>query len=213
MTNLISRARDTQTTLQLQGKSLYGLIRASKKIERNISNQKKELISLNEQILKTKKLVNDLATRERQRILDTKKFVKDLKGKPKGVVKLLYSPNDSEAYMFAVQIYRWLGPGVNGDGAGWKVSSPLPIPSNGEYTYNKDLTNAPLAMKYGAWWGLGISTSELLDGHYPYWQDKSAIGALERAFLDNGYTPICHFGVKSLPRNVILLVVGQKQQN
>ena len=44
-------------------------------------------------------------------ITNPEKFLGYLKGKPKRRIELLYNPNDTEAYMFAVQIRDWLGPG------------------------------------------------------------------------------------------------------
>jgi len=122
----------------------------------------------------------------------------------------MYSPNDSEAYTFAVHIRRWLGPGTDGDGAGWQVSAPIPIPAEGGDPH-PDLANAPPAMKYGAWYGLGILTSDAVDGHLPFWEDKSVLGALTVAFTDNGFSPVSRFGVTSIPKGVLLIVVGQKQ--
>ena len=46
------------------------------------------------------------------RQLDAEKFVTLLKGKSQARVKLLYNPNDSEAWSFARDIYWWLGKGV-----------------------------------------------------------------------------------------------------
>lgn len=160
--------------------------------------------------LALKKYVDEVAKQQRPRLLDFKKFVAFLKNKPKGIVKILYSPNDSEAYMFAVHIRRWLGPGVDGDGAGWEVSSPVPIPPEGGDPH-PDLADAPPAMKYGAWYGLGILTSEPINGHHPPWEDKTAVGTLTMALLDNGFAPISHFGVTSVSKGVLVLVVGQKQ--
>jgi hypothetical protein len=160
--------------------------------------------------LALRQYVENVAKRQRPRLLDFKKFVADLKGKTKGTITLLYSPNDSEAYTFAGHIRRWLGPGVDGDGAGWDVSVPTPIPAQGGDTH-PDLATAPPAMKYGAWYGLGIETSESDAGHIPPFEDKTALGVLTMALMENGFPPVVSFGVTSVPRGKILLVVGQKQ--
>src|SRR5207248_1820348 len=72
---------------------------------------------------------NGIARLSWPRQLDAEKFVTLLDGKPTARVKLLYNPNDSEAWSFARDIYWWLGNGVGAHrGAGWNVSVPLPIP-------------------------------------------------------------------------------------
>jgi hypothetical protein len=153
--------------------------------------------------------INEVAKRQGQRLLDFKKFVAFLRGKPKGAVRILYSPNDPEAYTFAVHIRRWLGLGVDGDGAGWDVSAPVPVPPEGGDPH-PDLANAPPAMKYGAWSGLGILTGDSIEGHHPFWEDKTTMGALVSALMDNGFNPVSHFGVAPMPKGVMILVVGQK---
>lgn len=160
--------------------------------------------------LALRKYVDNVAAHQRPRLLDFKKFVASLKDKPKSTITILYSPNDSEAYTFAGHIRRGLGSGTDGDGAGWEVSAPVPIPAEGGYSHS-DLAKAPPAMKYGAWYGLGILTSDAIDGHQPFWEDKSALGALTMAFIDNGFAPVSHFGVTSIPRGELVVVVGQKQ--
>jgi hypothetical protein len=159
--------------------------------------------------LALRKYLDEVAKHQRGRLLDFKKFVAALKGKPKASVRLLYSPNDSEAYTFAGQILRWLGPGAEGDGAGWDVSSPMPIPTEGGDTH-PELANAPPAMKYGAWYGLAILTSEPIAGHNPPWDDKTPMGVLRMALMENGFPPISHFGVTSVPKDTLVIVVGQK---
>ena len=160
--------------------------------------------------LALQKYIDDVAKHQRPRLLDFKKFVADLTGKSKGSVTLLYAPNDSEAYTFAIHIRRWLGPGVDGDGAGWNVSVPMPIPAEGGDPH-PDLATAPPAMKYGAWNGLGILVSDPGNGHIPPWEDKTPIGVLTMALMNNGFPPITQFGVTSVPKGTILLVIGQKQ--
>lgn len=160
--------------------------------------------------LALQKYVDEVARRQRPRLLDFNRFVAALKGKPRANVELLYSPNDSEAYTFAGHIKRWLGPGVNGDGAGWEVSGPVPIPTEGG-DQHAGLANAPPAMKFGAWYGLAILTSEPIAGHHPPWNDKTPVGVLTMALMDNGFPPISHFGITSVPEGKLLLVVGQKQ--
>lgn len=92
------------------------------------------------------------------RQLDAEKFVTLLKGKSQARVKLLYNPNDSEAWSFARDIYWWLGKGVgNNEGAGWTVSLPQPIPPK---AVNQRLSfpNAPIGMQFsGAYTGFGIT--------------------------------------------------------
>ena len=62
------------------------------------------------------------------RSLDSATFVAMLKGNPgPKLVEFVYKPGDEEAHRVATQIHRWLGSGVNGDGAGWPVSEVRPI--------------------------------------------------------------------------------------
>jgi hypothetical protein len=89
--------------------------------------------------LALKGYVEQVATQTSSRRLDNDVFVKELKGKPKGSVRIWYKPEDDEAYMFAQQVYRWLGTPLDSGGAGWEVSEPVRIPLTGIPQISKPL--------------------------------------------------------------------------
>jgi hypothetical protein len=80
------------------------------------------------------------------RSLEGATIVAMLKGKPgPKLVEFVYKPNDKEAHKVATQIHRWLGSGVNGDGAGWRVSEVRPIDDS-------DVVRPPLTgMRLNRW--------------------------------------------------------------
>jgi hypothetical protein len=79
--------------------------------------------------LALKGYVGRVVRRALSRQLDKDVFLKELSGKPRALVRIWYKPEDDEAYMFAEEVYRWLGnsPG----GAGWEVFEPQSIPTTG----------------------------------------------------------------------------------
>ena len=81
--------------------------------------------------LALKQYVDVVAKSRNERQLDSTRFVELLKGKPKGSVEIWYEPTDPEAWHFASDIGRWLGP----EGAGWEVSKIQPFPVEPEPTY------------------------------------------------------------------------------
>jgi hypothetical protein len=129
-----------------------------------------------------------------------------LKGKPKGIVQLVYAPNDKEAYLLASQIHRWLGAGVEGDGAGWDVSEPKPIPSEGgdPYFVRKDV---PPDVRYGG----GASGLMLRTGTVRRaFGENTAVGALCDA-LDASVEGVWEvLGDPALSDGHFIIVVGQK---
>jgi hypothetical protein len=142
-----------------------------------------------------------------RRISDPKKFMADLNEKDKEVVQLLYAPNDAESWDFAYDIRRWLGPG----GAGWDVSVPTPIPQDWPTPrLRPELETAPLAVKCGAWTGRGVGVRSGV-GIVASESDSFALRALERAFSNDGFSTVVRTNVASVPRDTIVLCIGQRQ--
>jgi hypothetical protein len=73
--------------------------------------------------LALKQYVDVVAKSVNSRRLDSKRFIELMSGKPKGTAEVWYVPNDEEAYEFAFNIHRWLGP----EGAGWNILSLKPV--------------------------------------------------------------------------------------
>jgi hypothetical protein len=154
--------------------------------------------------LALRKYIDDVSKRRGPRVLDIKKFVAALNGKPKATVEILFAPNDEEAYEFALEIARWLGPGVKGDGAGWNVKEPQPIPATGGLSHISPY--APPAIRFGAINGLTIAANKLWDI-----RDKdSPLGALMTAFMDSEFIPSGE-RISAFPDNLLIIIVGQKR--
>jgi hypothetical protein len=151
----------------------------------------------------------ELRKQLRPRILDSRAFVDALKGKPTATAEFLYHPNDPEAYGLAVQIRRWLGPGVDGDGAGWKVSEVKPMdPEGGDPT----IVNAPTEIRYGAWWGLAVAVKTLPENRFEMLTNapKTPVGSLTNALRLGGiFVPQVNVW-PFLPEDTLVIVVGQK---
>ena len=89
--------------------------------------------------LALRKYIDDVKKERGPRRLEFQKFVGALRGRSKAPVEILYAPNDEEALEFALQIRRWLGSGDNGDGAGWDVKEPRPIPVTGVMSASRQM--------------------------------------------------------------------------
>lgn len=127
-------------------------------ITREAGNAKNSAKEAADAAARANKYVDGIARLSWPRQLDGAKFVTLLEGKPQARVKLLYNPNDSEAWSFARDIYWWLGKGIsNNKGAGWTVSLPQPIPPK---VVNQRLSfpNAPVGMQFsGAYTRFGLT--------------------------------------------------------
>src|SRR4029077_3401588 len=133
-------------------------------------------------------------------IIDHKAFVSALQGKPKAKVEILFNPNDEEAFELAIQIRRWLGPGADGDGAGWEVGEPKPIPPIGGDP--KVSPFAPAGIKYGAMGGMAIIANRL----FTPLDKNTAYDALMDALFTARLVPSGE-RVPTLPDNVFIIVV------
>jgi hypothetical protein len=129
-------------------------------------------------------------------------FLKQLKDKPIGEVRILYKHEDTEAYVFALQIYSALRD------ARWTVDGDLrSIPSNGgdPYFANKDV---PSDIRYDCSSGLTIWSRNAID----MFKANTAGRALENALgfgIDRGGSMFLPSD-PALPENHFLVVVGQK---
>ncbi len=173
--------------------------------------------------LALKQYVDEVAKHAGPRSLDAKIFLSQLKGKPKASVRLFYNPNDSEAYMFAQQIHILLGPGEDGQSAGWEVSGPKPIPPEGWVPQKHGFqlvgpNDAPPAARYQ---GIGVESGLTLVTRDPVEDtgfDRNTAGrALTNALLkglagDHGDGSLITQPDPTLPGGSMVLVVGQKRQ-
>lgn len=170
-----------------------------------LSKQQKETA---EAQLALRKYIEDVnLSRGPRMIIDHNAFVAALRGKPKAKVEILFAPNDEEAFELAGMIRRWLGPGDKGDGAGWEVAEPRPIPPvGGDPRISPD---APPAIRYGAMGGLAI-----ISKHLPNLLDKdfkdSSYGALMDAFFTARLVASGE-SVHTLPEGLFIIVIGQKR--
>jgi hypothetical protein len=159
------------------------------------------------------KALLELQRRQGQRLLDHTKFLETLRGKPKGKVELLYPANETEPYLFADQIRRWLGPGDAGDGAGWVVTGPTPLPPQGGIVRGSDLESAPAAVRFGATQGqIGIVTGAPRPTGSPIpFDDSTALGALQKALSESGAGAlVTTWGIASMPPHTFVVIVGPK---
>jgi hypothetical protein len=147
-------------------------------------------------------------------ITDHTAFVAAFRGKPTARAEILFNPNDEEAYELALQVKLWLGTGPNGDGAGWEVSEPKPIPSVGfpsafGMAFGGDPkvpADAPPAIRYGALGGMAIASNR-------FWNptDKtSSYSALMDAFFTARLVPSGE-RVPGLPDNSFVVIIGQRR--
>jgi len=157
--------------------------------------------------LALKQYVDLVAKRAGPRYLDVKRFLESLRGKPKGSAELWYKADDTEAYLFALQIRRWLGPGAEADGAGWDVPEPKPIPPQGGDP--RIPTNAPSDIRHGDSTGLTLRAKNLPKG----FGENTAAAALRDAlaFGREGGGAIIMLGDSTLPDDHFIIVIGQKQ--
>lgn len=125
-----------------------------------------------------------------------------LKGKPKATVRLLYNPNDTEAFLFASQLRRWLGPGENGDGAGWKVSAPMPLSNE-----LPALPQRPPAARFG---GAGTTLGITVISRGTAAMGSTASDLMDGLALSLGGGSLVGEGDERLPENTFIIVIGQR---
>lgn len=113
--------------------------------------------SLEKESLILESRLSVVAKRQEFRMLDAKVFLDLLRGKPKAKASVWYLPENLESFSLGDQIVRWLGPGVNGDGAGWKLIDFRPVPPTGGAPFAPK--GAPSLVRYGSVGGLSILSS------------------------------------------------------
>jgi hypothetical protein len=140
----------------------------------------------------------------------TAEFAEELAGRPKAAADIWYSPEDTEAFILASQIYDSLGLGTKDrPGIGWAVSQPQPIPVGAGLAR---LSNGPRAVKSGPGFGIGVISNKLSVREPPGPWLGTPLRALEFA-LGVGTSPKCSVtGIEmpSLPENKFIIVVGPK---
>lgn len=146
------------------------------------------------------------------RILESRPFLAALKGAPKGRAVILYDPVSSDGYIFAAQIRRWLGTGSDGDGAGWDVPEPTPIPSDFPELPNSPST-MPLYLRAGGMPGMGLVLSANV---LPNQEDITALAGsmpmvvLARALKAGGYFVGAYVTNPRLPEGTVFIIIGPK---
>jgi len=136
------------------------------------------------------------------------KFLAALQGQPKpAIVEILYLREDPESWSLANEILRLLHM------AGWPVKiPPEPIKPNDSARFLAIMPSVT-AVGGNAYGGIALVTNEGVPS-FPPWEDKTAVGALSRAFLNtlgalagpNKLLP--EYG--ALPVGAIRIVVGPR---
>jgi hypothetical protein len=187
-------AQANQQTKKLESDNL--------KLQANVATLEKDAAEARTKQAQAETMLANIVKRQNPRILDSKTFLEKLKDKPKARVEIMYQENEPEPFGLAVQIRRWLGEGVNGDGAGWDVPDPKPI--SPEWLPPNVPTNMPLASSYLTIWGLTVVTSKSWKG-----EDDDAMGALMVALMASGISFIRMVNPK-LPPDLFVIVIGPK---
>lgn len=129
------------------------------------------------------------------------RFTEALKDRPKGTADILYAPEDTEAYTFAIQICNAV------KSAGWGSQRPKPIPSEGGIPgFSPDV---PAQIRHGTSGPIALISKSSPPEH----QEKTAPGAIWEAVtsaldVNFGFTSISD---PTLPDNHFVIVIGQKQ--
>ena len=150
------------------------------------------------------------------RSLDPQTFVRELRGRRKAAaVDIAYNPNDHEAYLLAVQLRRWLGPGNNGDGLNWgTVPEVRPMTQRDAVGPLANMAHVPPALRTGAMFGgLAVAVKQL-EGDFPDFfkapEDMEPAVALALALQRAGIPSVSLVPVPSFREGYIRIMVGQK---
>jgi hypothetical protein len=202
--------------LGLKISAINGELRSKNAALRRDSDQLLALVTdqAGDAVLEAYKSVSFLSDRK---LNNPQKFVEALKGKPKARVELWYNPNDSEAWTFAREIYWWLGEGPSkGEGAGWRVSAPIPIPPNKGILSMGAYPTAPIGMRFdgsGTSSGLTFIAKNLIRDTT---NRQTALGVLTDVLGQSIYplrtrsTSFSGAENPSLPDDLVIVVVGPK---
>jgi hypothetical protein len=219
-----------------RAKSEAAQIRLEKEQQKTFGAQKEAVDAQ----LALKGYVERVAGQAISRRIDNGVFVKELNGKPKGMVRIWYKSEDDEAYMFAQQMYRWLGTSLESGGAGWDVSEPVRIPltvipqiskpfvtimpanvstpslKNPPFLYTFEIPgeytpNAPSDARFAGIGGSGLTLLCHPGEQNPGPAKETAVMALGQALTDSFHAVVVVQGELSLPSGAIVLVVGQRR--
>jgi len=129
------------------------------------------------------------------------RFAEALKGKPTGTVDILYAPEDTEAYVFAIKVRGAL------KNAGWITSGPKPILLMTPIPRGNP--NAPAQARYGTSGPLTLIANRII----PLEETNSSAGAIQDAVhsafdgINWGWFTTAD---PTLPDGHFTLIVGQK---
>jgi hypothetical protein len=177
---------------------LVGLVRTSQLYRLEIAQANESAASANAHAAD---LENKMYARWRNLIAtDHGKAIADgLKGKPVSRFEIVYTPEDEEAFNYALLLKGILV------GAGWTFVDLRPLRESDALEGRADIPGAPLAMRAGAWAGLSLNSKTGIP--MPPWNHakESAIAALGMAL--GGYQGNTD---PRLPNDIVRIVIGQK---
>lgn len=182
-----------------------------RQFDADLTKARTDLASQQERAAQAEKQLLDVAQRQAPRFVPSHALSAMLKGKASGTVRIMYQPNDPEAYWYAFSLMGELHDG------GWIVPSlPEPIPSDlmprtPGFT-DRDMQiisdfqkRFPDAMRVGVGAGLTILAHSLQEDQPADRPYKVLTGALKSLKLLNGYRMDIN-----LPPDHFVLVVGPK---
>jgi hypothetical protein len=152
--------------------------------------------------------------RTRPRIIfDNKTFQDALQGKPKANVEILFKPEDEEAWSLAGQIKARLTDTRPGLGADWTVSVFRPLKQSDALIDDQlNRPEVPLAIKSGAWYGLGLVVKSATVCPPPWKaENESAACALQLALSKSGVGGGKMTSDPRMPDSVIKIIIGQEE--
>jgi len=181
---------------------LLGLVMTTQISGQIIAQVKERTATIERENLKLRADLQDVFIHQQPRHLDCTSFLRMLEGKP-ATARVWYERNDDEAFGLAEQIYECFDRDRAVEGLQWKVSKPEPIPEHGG---DPKLPNAPGAVRFGPGFGIGLVSNESI----PSPDFNSSLGALSNALSIALNAGVTRSTDSSLPKNVFVIVVGQK---
>lgn len=148
--------------------------------------------------------------RTRPRMIHDNKFQEALRGKPKAAVEILFKPGDEEAWYLATQLKAQL----TGVVAGWNVSMVRPLEESDALSDPQlNRPEVPLAIKSGAWWGLGLVVRSPQSAPYPCFdhEQDAAVCALQSALMQSGVGGGQIGFDPRMPDSAIKIIIGQEE--
>ncbi len=192
----IQATTDNERALKLESDNL--------KLQATVATLEKETAVARERQAGAERLLAEVSKRMGPRLLNIPVFREAMKGKPKGKCEIVYWPNDSEAQEYSLQFLRWLGAGIDGDGAGWEVLDPKPMAKD------LRLPNLPMEVQLGSSMiHLEASGISLIIPSTYKGDDTTAVGALVTALMKSGIS-FAYRVEPSFPKDAVTIVVGPK---